>query len=505
MANTKKRPRLKHKTKILITILFTSTILLTGCNAVLYWFAFKPTDTWYFKVDFDKKTNKTVNNFQISDSVNISKSAIRLVRKKVDSVYCYWIDIDTMSFYDKNQRINTKIKIVGQDGQIKRFLGGWFEADSSNSYDLSKYSIIEKKNGDVVFIIGKDEFNLKHLGDEMGMHHSEIQRPENIPLSASFNAVFEGYDFIYSWIVFKNIENGFLRLYSYDYSGNLKDSTFVNADSIELQENYYFKEGYRSLSLYNNSKKQELFIDAEPFQGYGADSECRLLNADLQCLERGKYIKNIFMTIFDGHGKSFPNYRSAKTLNILNATVKSIGYDKFLSQKEFEEPRLSVSRYGVGFSQEFSISKYVDSLLHYQKTDEGNRYYYEFWERRKSEGTYEIVISILNDINDFYSLGKSDAKNALVNDTLRVCLEYDLKFQNSESKNDKQEIVEEYYNQLVKYGLNQSAFNLIYNNQITGDLGARELIKVDIKTDDTVYMIDGKQLYLNKNKPMWIE
>ena len=144
---------------------------------MLYWLSLKPTDTWYFKLDFDKKTNKTVYNYQMSDSVNISESAKRLIRKKTDSVYCYWIDIDTLSFYDKNQRINARIKIVGQDGQIKRFLGGWFEIDSSKIYDLNNYAIIEKKDGDIAFKFSGDEFNLKHLGDEMGIHHSEIKKP----------------------------------------------------------------------------------------------------------------------------------------------------------------------------------------------------------------------------------------------------------------------------------------------------------------------------------------
>ena len=86
-----------------------------------------------------------------------------------------------------------------------------------------------------------------------------------------------------------------------------------------------------------------------------------------------------------------------------------------------------------------------------------------------------------------------------------MCLEYDLKFQNSEQKIDKTPIVEDYYNKLVSFGLKQSAYNLIFNNQLTADLGVSDKIKYNYSLDSSGYMIDGKQLYLNKNKPNWIK
>ena len=47
--------------------------------------------------------------------------------------------------------------------------------------------------------------------------------------------------------------------------------------------------------------------------------------------------------------------------------------------------------------------------------------------------------------------------------------------------------------------------NLIFNNQLTADLGVSDKIKDNYSVDSSGYMIDGKQLYLNKNKPNWIK
>lgn len=338
------------------------------------------------------------------------------------------------------------------------------------------------------------------------MHHSEIIRPVNIPADASFNAFFEGYVFIYSWIVFENIENDFVRLYSYDYEGNLKDSIFAHAYNLELQPNYYFNEDYQSLVLYNNSCKQKLFVDHEPFQGYGSDKGSSILETDLHCLEKGKHLKQIFMTIFNGYGKSFPNYRNAKALSVLNSTIKSIGYDKFLTKEDYLMPRLSVSEYGVGFNQNLSISEFIDSLLLYSNTDKANQYYDEFWERRRNEETQNAVISILKDIKKYYDSDISNIDRTLINDTLKICFTYDFRFQNADNIEEQGRIVEDYYNQLVRFGLNQSAFNLMFNSPLTRTLGANKTSIIEgLEIKESAYSIDGKQLYLNKNKPKWIK
>src|SRR5690606_31743079 len=101
----------------------------------------------------------------------------------------------------------------------------------------------------------------------------------------------------------------------------------------------------------------------------------------------------------------------------------------------------------------------MDSLeLTYNRPEIQKKYYAEFWNRRKAEKNDSIVYEIIRQINSM----KSDKKrlnyeNQLVNDTLVDLLKIEFENDNLNSEKAKSD-----FYKLKKYGLNQSAYNLLY-------------------------------------------
>jgi hypothetical protein len=247
--------------RILIAII--SFFTLSGCSLIYMMVATSPAKTWYFTNGFDKKVTENIKSKLILDSINISEKAIKLTRNNKDSIYSYWVDVDTLYYYDNDQRIYANVKIVSAQGKILRYLSGWLEPESNDKINLINYKLVETKKGNISFILDDREFFLSHLGDEMGLYHLDIIRPNNISADASLSMIFGGYNYTYSWIEYENQKDDLFVLKKYNYQGVLKDTIYATMPikwNKELDENYHFEYTYNSMVLIDAGKKYKLKI-----------------------------------------------------------------------------------------------------------------------------------------------------------------------------------------------------------------------------------------------------
>ena len=121
----------------------------------------------------------------------------------------------------------------------------------------------------------------------------------------------------------------------------------------------------------------------------------------------------------------------------------------------------------------------MDSLeLTYDQPEIQPKYYTEFWNRRKAEKNDSIVYELIREFNSF----KSDKKrlnyeNQFVNDTLVDLLK--IEFDNDKLNSEK--AISDFY-KLKKYGLHQSAYNLLYERVEYSELELqREKLKMELK------------------------
>ncbi|MEE9363710.1 MAG: hypothetical protein V3U92_14010 [Cellulophaga sp.] len=147
--------------------------------------------------------------------------------------------------------------------------------------------------------------------------------------------------------------------------------------------------------------------------------------------------------------------RKPENLKMVHESFKKFGYEKlesliFKSYNEFIVHNIYIKR---------NFENVIDSLqLTYNKPEIQTRYYAEFWNRRKSENNDSIVYEIIREFNSM----KSDKKrlnyeNQFVNDTLVDLLKIEFDYSSLSPKD-----IETQFYILKKYGLHQSAYNLLY-------------------------------------------
>lgn len=174
--------------------------------------------------------------------------------------------------------------------------------------------------------------------------------------------------------------------------------------------------------------------------------------------------------------------RKPENLKMVHESFKKFGYEKlenliFKSDNEFLIQGIYIKR---------NFENLIDSLeLTYNKPEIQTKYYAEFWNRRKAEKNDSIVYEIIREFNSLKSNKKQlNYKNQFVNDTLVDLLK--IEFYNDNLNSQKAE--SDFYT-LKKYGLNQSAYNLLYERAEYSELELdREKLKKELtKTTEFTY------------------
>ncbi len=166
--------------------------------------------------------------------------------------------------------------------------------------------------------------------------------------------------------------------------------------------------------------------------------------------------------------------RKPENLKMVHESFKKFGYNKlekliFKSDNEFIIHDIYIKR---------NFENVVDSLqLTYNKPEIQTKYYSEFWNRRKAEKNDSIVYEIIREFNSV----KSDKKrlnyeNQFINDTLVDLLKIEFDNDILNSKKAKSD-----FYTLKKYGLHQSAYNLLYERAEYSELELdREKLKKEL-------------------------
>ena len=502
---------MKKQLYIFCLLLIGFGLITYGCGLLtmmVYGHIIKPTETWYFSKGYDKKIISSNIKTEISDSSNISSRSIRLDRKDNDTIKSYWIDFDT-TIHSENM---VRIKIVDDKGYILRFLDGWLVPEPGNEIIYSSISFNEDKNGNIWVKLGNSEHRIYHAGDMMGMHHFDINSPKIIKQRPSFQMNWDGYNFEYSWITFEGIKDDFYSFYQYSYQGDLIDSFYVSKkhEDLKISDNHYIEYNeWNDDYQFNIINRGNIFyyeIHENPFGGFGQDLNITCLNPLLHSLQKNGYINACLSHVSFGEPiAAFDWIRNAAVLKIVNETVKSIEYSKFISKDEFQEKKYGIKgKNFVNYNLGYSLSDINDSLIYYFQNKSSPEYYKEFWSRRKNENIDTLVFKILNEIKNHYSNSSNNIDTQFINGTLKKIMTYDLTIQNIKNE-EKAEIYLDYYNYLTKIGLNQSAYNLIFlNNETENIIIDRKKIYNNLMINKLPYIKNNKTYFLSENKPKWI-
>jgi hypothetical protein len=182
--------------------------------------------------------------------------------------------------------------------------------------------------------------------------------------------------------------------------------------------------------------------------------------------------------------------RKTENLKTIHESFKRFGYDKlenliFKSDNEFLIQDIYIKR---------NFENVMDSLqLTYNEPEIQSKYYSEFWNRRKAEKNDSIVYEIIREFNSV----KSDKKrlnyeNQFVNDTLVDLLKIEFKKDNLNSEKAKSD-----FYILKKYGLHQSAYNLLYERYEYSELDLdREYLKKELTKStefNQAWLIDNEK------------
>lgn len=167
--------------------------------------------------------------------------------------------------------------------------------------------------------------------------------------------------------------------------------------------------------------------------------------------------------------------RKPANLKIVHESFKKFGYDKlenliFKGNKEFLVQEIYIKR---------NFQNVMDSLeLTYNNPEKQNKYYSDFWNRRKAENNDSIVYEIVREFNSVRSDRKQlDYNNQFVNDTLVDLLKIEFATGTLNSEKAKSD-----FYILKKYGLHQSAYNLLYERSEYSELDLdREDLKKELK------------------------
>jgi hypothetical protein len=149
--------------------------------------------------------------------------------------------------------------------------------------------------------------------------------------------------------------------------------------------------------------------------------------------------------------------RKPENLLMIHQTFKKFGYKNIFTKAMLSDDIFMVTELYI----KRSGNHLLDSLkLSYNNSNIKEKYYQEFWQRRKTENNDKVVFNILNDIsNDLKDQPVTTFVNnpKLVNDTLLNLLKIEFK----KGKPINQNAISD-FETLRKLGFHQSAYNLLF-------------------------------------------
>jgi len=154
--------------------------------------------------------------------------------------------------------------------------------------------------------------------------------------------------------------------------------------------------------------------------------------------------------------------RNPKNLELFYGSLKIVGLQKFISKKEFNKP-LFTSHYTKSCWENKSLNQVLENLIKSFSNSIGfDKYYVEFWERRKMENNEKMVLQIFKDIQMNYTMENPKSERIWKSEnTITGLLKYETELKHSDTSKIKQ-VSKGYFHFLKSKGLYSSANNLIH-------------------------------------------
>lgn len=172
---------------------------------------------------------------------------------------------------------------------------------------------------------------------------------------------------------------------------------------------------------------------------------------------------------FRQFGAYSKNYwvRKPENLKRVYASLRQIGLKRFISEEEFNKPLFTDHWAETSWANK-SLNQITNTLIQsYSDTTGIDKYYLEFWNRRKADKNESVVLQILTDIKNTYASNASAEKlNWNSDSTIKGLLEFEVILKESDSLTAKNKLID-YHQYLKSIGLYSSANNLIrYENEL---------------------------------------
>ncbi len=173
--------------------------------------------------------------------------------------------------------------------------------------------------------------------------------------------------------------------------------------------------------------------------------------------EKNLNYKETQVSFFDlAHGDWTTNkwIRIPANLKMVNETFKCIGYlnlipCEFMKSNDFFIRDICINKNFYDLFDSLEITYSLDTIH--------SKYYREFWNRRRKEENESIIYEIVKDVNLIKKQKIIMYDPYFVNDTLYDLLQ--IQFRYDTLTND---LAKEDFDVLKKYGLHESAYNLLY-------------------------------------------
>ncbi|GHN01603.1 hypothetical protein WSM22_30920 [Cytophagales bacterium WSM2-2] len=187
------------------------------------------------------------------------------------------------------------------------------------------------------------------------------------------------------------------------------------------------------------------------------------------------------LSFYDPYDPAFTTgtwIRKPENIRIAHETFKKFGYLNLFSASQLNDAPCWIPGLDGGVRDK-TCKNIIDSLiLTYRTIETADKYYREFWLRRKAEGNDSMVFEILKELKGgLFGKSRLTFDRKLVNDTMINLIKI-----RQGPVDDKTSI--QYFDYLKSIGLHASAYNLLYEwtryEEVKWD---REKLKQGLKKD----------------------
>jgi hypothetical protein len=193
--------------------------------------------------------------------------------------------------------------------------------------------------------------------------------------------------------------------------------------------------------------------------------------------------------------------RDDKNLLTTFTVLQKVGIKRLLPENDYRI-KFSEDNYRGDEWNGLSLNDIVVRMISsYNSEKDTSNYYYKFWNRRRVENNDSAVFEILKQVDLTYNSNNTpDINKEFFNDTLYTLIEYKVKLNECDTF-ELNKVVFDYFNKLKEYGLEHSAYNLIFEVEKTNKLNINRDSMLKTLIYDT---IPEDKYWQTRNNAEWI-